>query len=154
MKKIILFIVTCLVTAFTSFGAVKIDSSAAITTTTASASDTNFYKEQFKSIKLASGKVLNDGYDVMVQQQKMYAYMYLSVGILCLLSTIGFFIFYTRISKEKPNSTIPAILCLIIALMTMYSFSNHFQLIFQGIFNPDYAAIKDIISLVKSGVSR
>ena len=149
-----LLIVTILVTSFTTFSAVKIDSSSAITTTTASATDTNFYKEQFKSIQLASGKVLNNGYDVMVQQQRMYAYQYLSVGILCVLSTIAFFIFYTRINKQKPNSTIPAIVCAGIMIWTAISFSNHFNLVFQGLFNPDYAAIKDIISLVKGGISR
>lgn len=155
MKRLILLLVI-LFTSFTSFSNVKIDSSTALPNTIAATSpksDTDSYIGQLKAIRFATGKVLNNGYDVVVQQQRMLAYKYLFVGIASLLFYIGFFIYYSRITKQKPNAVLPALVCLICALWTTSSFVENYNLIFQGIFNPDYSAIKDIFSIVK-GSSR
>lgn len=97
------------------------------------------------------------GYDIFVQQQKVYAYQYLSILILGIILTILAFIYFVKaVNKlnENKNSiyvSFGIFFAIFGVTMCIIGFC-HYSIIVQGIFNPDYSAIKEIIELVKQNV--
>lgn len=150
MKKITFLFILLTTLWLSSFAQIKIDS------THVESSD-NFSEKMkqeavttLQTIRVNGGNMLNNGYEIMVQQQKMYAWMYLAQGFAAIVCLLGFFWFYNKAAKDEKNKLVPAALCVILFLWTAYSFSTHYSLIFQGLFNPDYAAIKETIQLLKT----
>ena len=132
--------------------AVKIDSTSVSQSSSISSADQtilNEGKDMLKSITVGGGKMLASGYDIVVGQQRMKAVMYLVVALFSLGAWIGFFILYNRVKKDKPNSAFPAFICLGLAVWFLIVVAVHFTDIFQGLVNPDYAAIQDIIKMFK-----
>lgn len=107
----------------------------------------NVGKSALNSITTAAGT----GYDVIVQQQRVYAVQYLLVGLLSIICVYFFVSFYKKATgpEKIANTLFPAIVFGIVALWTAIVFSFHYSQIVQGLVNPDFAAIKDIIAMFK-----
>lgn len=154
MKKVISLLALMFIVSTTTFSSVKIDSSAIEKVTATTIDSTTFQtdaRDALKSIVNVTGNIATNGYDIMVAQQRMYAYQYLGVGVLCLVFGYFFFRYYKKSNTKEPNSIIPAIIFLVGMIWTAIVFSMHYSQIIQGFVNPDYAAITEIVTLFRTG---
>ena len=157
MKTVKMFFFAIMVMFVTSLSvnvahaATKVDSSSvtAVPQTTADQTVYNEGKEMLKSITKGGGDMLTNGYDIVVGQQRMKAFMYLFVAFLAIGAWIGFFVYYGKIKSEKPNAFFPSLVLFGLSLWFTIVVGLHFTDIFQGLVNPDYAAIQDIIKMFK-----
>jgi len=124
---------------------VKVDSIQSETIDTAVYNDG---KRVLENIATGASDMAATGYDIVVQQQRMYAFQYLIVGILSIISLFLFLRYYSKIPTSK-NMIMPAIIFGIIAIWTAIVFSLNYSIIVQGLVNPDYAAVKDIVLMFK-----
>jgi len=107
-------------------------------------------KDFFKSLATTTKDGISTGYDIIVQQQRVYAIQYIIVGVLCLLFGWLFIKFYRKTFDEttkSKNMLFPSIVFLIMAIWTGIVFSLHYSQVVQGLVNPDFAAIKDIVAM-------
>lgn len=150
MKKVKLFLVLCLASIL-SFGA-SIDSTSVAKTKVTNLDEAAIYndgKAVLEKIAVGAGDLANNGYEIVVQQQRMYAFQYLIVGILCVICLIVFIRYYGKASNKESNTLLIAIIFGIISVWSGIVFSIHYNEVMQGLFNPDYAAIKDIVLMFK-----
>lgn len=111
-------------------------------------------KEFLKNITVTTGSTLKTGYDIILKQQLVYAIQYLLIGLLCLFFIILSIIYYNRINNDKPNSIIPALFFIVLSIVTGSIFASNYNIVIQGLVNPDYAAIKDIIEMTKDVIKK
>lgn len=153
MKKIFLTLMIMVSTMVSiSASTVKVDSTT--TQTGMSIQDTGVYndgKRALQGIVVGTKELASNGYDIVVQQQRMYAFQYLLVGVLCLICSFLFVRFYRKATgtEKVANMLVPAVIFGIVAVWTAIVFSMHYTQVMQGLINPDYAAIQDIISMFK-----
>ena len=113
----------------------------------------NNSKEILDKVMINSGKAVSTGYDIIVQQQRVIAVEYTLVFIgsmICFLLFLNFYKKSNKVESETPvskNTLFPAIIFLGLSIWLGIVFSFHFTDVIQGFVNPDYAAIKDIISM-------
>lgn len=158
MKKLYVILFALCIGLSSSIYAVEVDSSNVSKNTVKSVltDSTNLAegKAILKQMVVGTGDAMKTGYDIVIKQQYVYAFEYSCVGLLALLTLIGFFIFYGKVTDDKKNVLIPAFLCLGLFIWSAIVFSLHFNVIVQGFVNPDYAAIKDIIQMSKELLSK
>lgn len=149
MKKYLLIIVALFAISFASIAA-SIDSSSV--KASSPTQDTSFTqgKALLEKVVVGTGDAIKTAYDVVVQQQRVYSVAYSVVGIVCLIFIFLFARTYKKSTEEgKKNLLFTSLLYLGIAVWTGIVFSLHYMQIIQGIVNPDYAAIQDVITMFK-----
>jgi len=145
MKKVILFLVALFATGMVM--AASVDSTGGVS----SGKVYNDSKALFGKVMDGAGQAVETGYDVIVQQQRVVAVQYLLVFIGALICLFLFVRFYRKGSAEgEKNTLFPAIVFGVLGLWMMVVFSFHYTEVVQGLVNPDYAAIKDIVEMFKS----
>ena len=155
MKKSFLMLCVAVMVTMNSFSATKpaavaVDSSSAMI----KVGDSAIYndgKKALQSIAAGTKDLATNGYDIVVQQQRMYAFQYLLVGVLALICMITFVVLYGKSQTDGKlnNKFLPALVFGIIGIWAVIVFSMHYGQVIQGFVNPDYAAIKDIVSMFK-----
>lgn len=157
MKKSILILVALIAISFNT-SALEVNSSQIDTTSNVVSEKVIDDVKSFLVIigdKTSSG--IGKGYDVFVNQQRVYSFYYLSILIVGLIFLIigVIVILKKKLVTEKENPT-PHLFIGIIFIcfgvgMSITGFKN-LDIIIQGLINPDYAAIKDILRMIKSGL--
>jgi hypothetical protein len=102
--------------------------------------------------KLENG--LQNGYDIFVQQQKVYSIQYLILLILgASLLIYGIYLGNKAIKAEQNTlfGTVSLVMSIAGVFLLIIGFTN-LNLIIQGLINPDYAAIKEIIDIVNKSI--
>lgn len=109
----------------------------------------NDSKAMFGKVMNSAGQAVETGYDVIVQQQRVIAVQYLLVFFASLICFYLFVRFYnkTQNAETQRNSLFPAIVFGLLGLWLCVVFSFHYTEVVQGLVNPDYAAIKDIVEM-------
>jgi hypothetical protein len=145
MKKFILAIVAVFTISF-SQASTNVDSTSSALTSKAVYNDGKAF---FQNMTVGAKNALSTGYDVIVQQQRVIAIQYLVVGLVCLIFIYLFIRFYTKATtgERQKNMLTPAIIFLVLATWSGIVFSLHYSQIVQGLINPDYAAIEQIIDM-------
>jgi len=137
---------------------VKVDSTVNVTTNVKSSSDPmkDALYETGRSIlektAVGAGNTLTSGYAVIVAQQRVKAVTYLIpliVGVILLFLGVWF---YGKSATEH-NKLLPSVLFMVLGLGLTVFGSWHFDEIMVGLINPDYAAIRDIVSFGKEFTS-
>ena len=102
--------------------------------------------------KLENG--LQNGYDIFVQQQRVYSIQYLILLILGALSVICGIYLGNKAIKAKEDTLFGAVALItgIAGIFLLIIGFVHLNLIIQGLINPDYAAIKEIIDIVNKSI--
>lgn len=146
MKKVLMFFVALFASVMVM--ATQVDSTSSVT----SGKVYNDSKALFGKVMDGAGQAVSTGYDVIVQQQRVIAVQYILVFIAAVVFLILFVRFYRKGQGEnaEKNTLFPAILFGILGLWMMIVFSLHYSEVVQGLVNPDYAAIKDIVEMFKS----
>lgn len=145
MKKIILILTTMFAVSLSY--AAQIDSSSLVSKT-----DETESKAFFKSMVVGAKDTLNTGYEVIVQQQRVYSIEYLIVGVICLIFMYFCIKFYRKATgvDKIANTLLPSLVFGALSLWCGIVFSLHFHQVVQGFLNPDYAAMTDIVTMFKS----
>jgi len=154
MKKVVFMLM--LIGLTLSSYAVKIDSSSVVESKGLKI-DSALYsdgKSALQNFTMQSGNALKTGYDIVVQQQRVIAIQYLLVGLLSVAMLVLFFVFYSKITSDKKNAIVPAVICICLFIWTAIVFSSNYSVVIQGLFNPDYAAIKEVVNISKQLMSK
>ncbi|MCK9447051.1 hypothetical protein M0Q50_09395 [bacterium] len=142
MKKILILLVAMFATSMVF--ATQIDS---VGTGLSGDKVYNDSKAMFGKVMEGAGKAVETGYDVIVQQQRVIAVQYLLVFIASLSCFFLFVRYYKKSSEGQKNSLFPSIVFCALGLWFGVVLSFHYTEVIQGLVNPDYAAIKDIVEM-------
>ena len=114
-------------------------------------------KTFFKDVSTGVSGAAGTAYDVIVQQQRMYAFQYLLVGIICILFFYLSMRFmnkhYAKLDENETKNPIGLTLSIVFGCLAIWSgivFALNYSVVVQGLVNPDFAAMKDIIQMFKS----
>ncbi len=106
-----------------------------------------------KTLKTGSGEV----WKILVKQQKVYAWSYLCLLLLGIISWIHFYYRFERMNKstdkygEMSNSNvIITIACFVMSISLSFGIAVTFQAMLTGFINPEYSAMKTILEVAKN----
>lgn len=165
MKRILLIMLTLMLTSFT-FGSETGDVAKNVVDKTSNGIEQVYNDTKVMAIKLekvltqlAEGlKVTSkEVWQILVRQQKVYAWATLIALIISLLSWIHFYYRFkvykrdlTEKGKPKQANGLVAIITFLSALVMSILVSIHFLDMMTGFFNPEYGAMVHIIEVAKT----